>query len=224
MTSAYELVAKFEQKISRGEWAPGQRLPAERALSAQFGAARNTIRHALSLLAEKRKITREAGRATFVSETPPDQDPTKNALISSFKMGSPSDVMEVRLIVEPTMAALAAARATKEQMEAIERAYVSCTRADSVGDYEHWDAQFHLAVFKAARNPLLISMCEAINEAREVPEWRKLKERTATPDRRAIFDVHHLEVFQAIQNRDAQLAREKLYAHLSIVRDNFLAA
>ena len=63
---AETIAQSLRERIERGDWADGSRIPPERELAAQFGVARNTIRRAIGLLGDSVAITREVGRGTFV--------------------------------------------------------------------------------------------------------------------------------------------------------------
>jgi GntR family transcriptional regulator len=63
----------FRQRISRGIWREGSRLPANEDLAAEFGVSRVTIRQAVDLLARDGLVKAEQGRGTFVTGKP-DQD------------------------------------------------------------------------------------------------------------------------------------------------------
>ncbi len=82
-----------------------------------------------------------------------------SALIDRLRGASPSEVMEVRLLIEPVAAELAATRATMEDLRRIADCLREAERAPDLLGFEHWDGMLHLAIVAAARNGLLKTIC-----------------------------------------------------------------
>jgi GntR family transcriptional repressor for pyruvate dehydrogenase complex len=216
--SAEDMAGDMARKIEKGEWPDGFRLPPERELAATYGLARNTVRRALDQLDDR--VVRLVGRGTYVKGRSPSPGPQ---FLGRLKEASPSDVMEVRLIIEPHAAALAAVRASAEDLAAIEDALRKSLAAKGTAEFEHWDAALHLAIFRAAKNALLVDYCEAINAARNQPHWYRLKQRSMTEERRRRYDSDHGAIVAALLQRDAEAARRLQHAHLARVRDNLMS-
>lgn len=217
-SSAYDLAAELDRMIDAGVWRQGQRLPPERALSMQFGMARNTVRRALKQLEDAGRLDRHVGRGTFVAAT----GNGGGRVAGRMDHASPAELMEVRLIFEPQAAVIAAGRASAEDLRAIEDAYRHSAAAQGNAEFEEWDALFHLAIVKATHNSLIVDYCEAINEARRQPQWNRLKQRSTTPESRALYDRQHGAIVAALRDRDADGARAALQIHLAAVRDRLL--
>jgi DNA-binding FadR family transcriptional regulator len=217
--SSYDLALKLSGMIETGVWLEGQRLPPERELSTQFGMARNTVRRALKSLEEAGRLVRHVGRGTFVRGLRHDG---AIPLASRIEQASPAEVMEVRLIFEPQASNLAAGRATAEDLQLIEQAYRNSRGAADVAEFERWDAALHLAIIRATRNTLLIEYCEAIGAARQQPQWYRLKQRSLTPEARALYDQQHGAIVAALRDRDTAAARAAMQQHLISVRDGIL--
>lgn len=213
--------------ILEGRYPPGSRLPPERELAGHYGVARNTLRRLLEELAQEGLLERQVGRGTFVPRGKPQPEERPNGrggeLSRSLRGASPADLMEVRLIIEPQVAALAASRATAEDLAAIEEALRRSIAAKGLAEFEHWDSQLHLAIFRAAKNALLLDYCTAINAVRNEPDWYRLKQRSVTPERRLGYDREHSDIVTALRQRDAEAARRMLFRHLSGIRDTLLS-
>ncbi len=219
--SVERVVAELEARIRGRVWDGGDRLPPERDLAAEFGLARNTLRQALKKLEDQGVLVRQVGRGTFVqraAEPPPSGD-----FLGRMRNASPTEVMEMRLIIEPHAVVLAATRASAADLAAIETALRNSILAKGTAEFEHWDAQIHLAIFRGAKNSLLTDYCEAINTVRNQPRWHRLKQRSVTPSLRSIYDRHHTAIVAALRERDAEAARLAMVAHLTKVRDTLLA-
>lgn len=206
--------------INVGTWTPGDKLPPERELAAEFGMARNTLRKVLSELERDGHLVRHIGRGTFVSGLPVGDE--KDSLFMRMLGASPADVIELRLLLEPAVAALAAARATAEELREMENLLERGEAAPTLSDFEYWDAQLHLAIFRASKNQLLADYCDAINQIRNQPRWFNMKKRSHTQERRELYQLQHRRIVACLQDRDAEAANKVLTEHLQAIRTNML--
>jgi len=219
-----QVAISLRRDIAEGRYAEGARLPPERELAAAYGIARNTLRRLLDELSAEGLLERHVGRGTFVRIAEAEAPAAATDDLSSRLRGaSPADLMEVRLIIEPQVAALAASRATAADLETIEANLRRSVAAKGLAEFEHWDAQLHLSIFRAAKNALLLDYCTAINAVRSEPDWYRLKKRSLTPERRLHYDSEHTEIVAALRQRDAESARRRLFRHLSGIRDALLS-
>ncbi len=215
------VVEEIEEKIREGQWLPGHRLPTERELEQRLGIARNTIRKGLKQLERDGKIVRHVGRGSFVADT---RDRLATSDLTQRVLGaSPSEIMEVRLMLEPHTAHLAALRASAADLERMAECLDQALRAEGIAEFEFWDGALHEAIVKSVRNDLLSGIYEAINGIRNQPEWRKLKERTVGPEQRAAYQLEHAALVNALRERDADRASQLMRAHLLSVRRNLLS-
>jgi DNA-binding FadR family transcriptional regulator len=220
--SADTIESELRQRIGDGFWAAGARVATERDLAVEFGAARNTVRRALTALVDEGLLVRQVGRGTFVRAG--SRPAGGNQLAFRLREASPAEIMEVRMVIEPQIAALAATRASSSEIQAIEDVLRQSLMAKGLAEFEQWDARLHLALVLAARNPLLADLCRAINEARNQPQWYSLKKRSVTPERRALYDRHHSAIVAAIRSRHAEQAAEAMREHLRCVNSNLFDA
>lgn len=215
--------AALLKRIRHSEYREGEQLPAERSLAGEFGVARNTVRLALERLEQEGLLERTVGRGTFVR---PGAGRAHRGeamtLTSRMREASPVDLMEVRLIIEPHAAALAATRAHSMDFARIEDALRHSVAARGLAEFEHWDARLHLTIFEATKNAVLVDYCSAINAVRDEPAWYQLKKRTVTPELRLVYDREHSGLVQAITARDGEAARAAMRSHLLTVRNNLL--
>src|SRR5215475_2893846 len=130
--TAEDVAADIHRRIESGEWPEGYRLPPERELAAVYGLARNTVRSALNRMGSE--LVRVVGRGTYVT--------ARRGAVPGIgrHMGdaSPAEVMEVRLIIEPQAAALAAHRANSDDMAEIEEILRRSLSAKGIAEFEHW--------------------------------------------------------------------------------------
>ena len=229
LNTSQTIVDMIETNIESGKWTPGTRLPTERELETSYGISRNTLRKSLKRLEAAGKITREVGRGAFVASTssaPAPAAPFEESLLqqlpASLTGSSPAEVMEVRLMLEPRAAELAASRASQTELQYLTTCLESALDAKDVATFEHWDGMLHKSIIEAARNDLLAHLYKMINSIRNQPEWAKLKERTVTAERRRQYQEQHLGIVSAIRERDARAAYDTMRSHLLEVRSNLL--
>lgn len=216
--------------LASGDSGGALRLPPERELARRFGVARNTLRQALGLLEDEGLLLREVGRGTFLKrQTAPASASgaagthrPAGSVTSSLADASPADIMEARQIFEPHAAALAAARAGSEDLSQLREALRRSLEAKSIETFERWDAEIHYLIFKATKNAVLLHYCDQINEVRRQPTWVKLKKRSLTPERRALYDKQHKALVEAILARDPDEAYRLSRAHALEVKQNLL--
>jgi GntR family transcriptional regulator, transcriptional repressor for pyruvate dehydrogenase complex len=213
---------KLGQQISRqllaaiasGVYRPGDLLPSERELTTMFGASRVAVREALSDLAAKGVANVTHGRGTSVN--PVEQwnalDPTVLMLMNGEQAFDQLD--EVRRIVEPELAALAAERITDAELETL-RAISDLPEDDTMEQHVERDMNFHLAIARATRNPVLLVVLSSLDDLLRESRRRAF----AVPGALAKARASHLAVFEAISRRDPVSARRAMVSHMEQVAD-----
>jgi GntR family transcriptional repressor for pyruvate dehydrogenase complex len=161
--SAPELMAsELRRAIALGAFEPGDRLPSERTLADRLGVSRMTIRAAMRILAQDGLVTTARGRTggTIVSGAAPGlarQDTLSS--IDAFVM-QVHDNLECRLMIEPSAAALAAARATDEERQTL-RELIEI-KADGIRHFRMLDSRLHMTIARAAHNDSLLPIIETL--------------------------------------------------------------
>ena len=213
-----QIVQQIEDSVLNGSLKPGDQLPAERELAQRLGVSRTAVREAVKALREKGLVEAYSGRGTFVT------DGTSQAARQSFDLmvkigqteGSPH-LAELRLILEPGIAALAAARIEEEDLAAMREAVAVMERSQNdPAAYIEADLDFHLALAEAAANPLILSLIDSIVGL--LREQRiKIFNVEGGPQR---GQFHHKHILEAMERRDPEMARSAMRAHLEQVRDD----
>jgi GntR family transcriptional regulator, transcriptional repressor for pyruvate dehydrogenase complex len=217
-----QIVLQIEESIQKGVLKAGDQLPAERELAQQFGVSRTAVREAVKALREKGLVEAYAGRGTFVTDG--TSHAMKLSLDRMLRLGQSEDssfLVEVREILEPEIAALAAERSEAQHLTAMREALAVMDSARRDPDaFIEGDLDFHLALAEAAGNPLILSLIDSIvGLLRE--QRTKIFNVNGGPER---GQYHHKRILEAIEHRDPQRAREVMKAHLRQVREDSCGA
>jgi len=211
-----QIVVQIEESITKGVLKEGDQLPAERELALQFGVSRTAVREAVKALREKGLVEAYPGKGTFITNGTGNS--IRQTLDRMIRVGQPegtANLVEVREILEPDIAALAATRADEENIAAMREAIAVMDSARQDADaFIEADLDFHLALAEAASNPLILSLIDSI-----VGLLREQRLRTfyvdGGPER---GQYHHKRILEAVEHRDSQGARDAMRAHLRQVR------
>jgi GntR family transcriptional repressor for pyruvate dehydrogenase complex len=195
--------------ISDGRYPPGDRFPGERELARIFNASRIAVREAIGQLSARGIVSVQQGIGTTVNPVSKwnSLDPEVFFLLHSDRAFA--QLIEVRRIVEPESAFLAAQRITDEQVQKL-RPLSVLSVDDTQEQHVERDTEFHLEIARAAQNGLLLVIFSSISNL--------LRE-----SRRYTYSVHseipkghrwHQEILSAIEARDAEAARRAMKGHL----------
>lgn len=217
MLDSVESLNALRDWLTRSALPLGQRLPPERSLCKELGLSRAALRGALAVLEAEGRIWRHVGRGTFFGPRPTLQEQGISLLTRSTH---PEEVMEVRLTLEPQIAALAAKRATLDDMQEVERCLDKSISCQDMQTFELWDSALHQAIARAARNALLYGLFEAVNSVRERRIWGELKIASLTPERMQTYHAQHSACVEAMRNRNPKVAEDTMRKHLETVRAN----
>jgi GntR family transcriptional repressor for pyruvate dehydrogenase complex len=213
-----QIVRQIEESIANGELSAGSQLPPERDLAKQFGVSRTAVREAIKALQEKGLVDAFPGRGTFVTNgTPNSMRRSLDRLVNSDEEEGRAHLVEVRDILEPEIAAMAAVRADDEAIATMREAVKAMDNAARESDvYIEADLDFHLALAEAAGNPIVLSLIDSIVGLLREQRLRIFRV-AGGPDR---GQHHHRRILEAIQRHDPQAARAAMQAHLAQVRED----
>ncbi len=215
-----QIVMQIERRILTGELKIGDQLPAERELAEQFSVSRTAIREAVKALHQKGLIEVRPGRGTFVINATQGAMRHSLGLLMHFGAGEgQADLIEVREILEPEIAARAALRITDEYINAMKDAVVIMEEATVQGNSDVFveaDLDFHLALAEATQNAIIPVLMDSIIDM--LREQRKRMGLVPTGLRRG--QAHHKRILEAIINHDPIAARLEMQNHLQQVRED----
>ena len=213
--------AQLRRAIEAGAYREGDQLPPERQLAVAFGAARSTVRRALDQLEEAGLVSRRLGSGTFVISAGLQAGAGEDVA----ELLSPLQLIEARFAVEPYTTRLAVLNATRRDLDEMN---IVLGRAEAAEDdkdvFSRFDAEFHLLIARASRNPLLLKVYGEINDVRLHAHWDAMKEQILTPPVMRDYNLQHRGIHQALIQRDARAAEARILEHLEKARDDLLRA
>lgn len=217
VTGSARIVTQLRRAILDGNYGYRERVPSERELAAEFGAARGTVRTALKQLEDMNLVIRRPGSGTFVRyRGHADEE-------DIAEQTSPLELIEVRLSVEPSVARLAVMHANAQDIERMAEALARVEGANTDPEtFSRADETFHLALAESTRNPLMVWLYRHINDVRGHAQWSVRKDKILTPARISEYNKQHRELFTAIESRDTQAAAEIMTRHLEKARVDLL--
>jgi GntR family transcriptional repressor for pyruvate dehydrogenase complex len=210
-----QIVEQVEESILKGKLKPGERLPAERDLAQSFGVSRTAVREALKTLREKGLVEAYSGRGTFV--TSGTSQAFRQSLDLMVRINPQEGLLhlaELRQMLEPEIAARAATRIDAQLLATMQEAVAQMDAyLEDPDGYVEADLDFHLALAEAVGNPLILSLLDSIVGLLRAQRTRIFKVEGG-PER---GQFHHKRILAAIEQHDAEQAREAMRAHLKQV-------
>src|SRR5499425_2986 len=209
-----EIVRQVKQLIAEGRLKTGDRLPPERELAEKFVVSRTSVREALRALESLGLIEIRPGEGTFVRQVSVDALVGPLALMMTSQREAIGELFEARRVLEPAIAALAASRATPDEVQEMERILENQARevaAGRTGLAE--DAAFHTAVGAAAHNHAITRIVHAIMDLLT----QSREESLNTPGRPTRSHQDHRRILQSIARRNSSAARQAMLDHLVAV-------
>lgn len=208
-----QAIVKIKEMIRSGELKPGARLPPEKELSEALGLSRSSLREAVKALEIIRVLDVRRGDGTFVTSLSPSLLlDAMSFVVDMHQDDSVLELFEVRRILEPAAAALAAPRFVAEDVLHLRELLAKVDSTTSVDDLVANDVLFHRYIAERSGNAYLTRLLDTLSGSTvRARVWRGLTqdgsvERTLT-EHRAIAD--------ALAAGDATLAAAQMTVHIS---------
>ncbi len=210
---------QIESLIISGQLKQGDRLPPERELSERFGVSRTVIREAVRALQEKGLLEIRSGVGTFVHNGMSEiMRQSLGRMVSIDKKRGMTNLMQVREILEPEIASIAAEKATPTDVNAMQVAID--TMESSIDDVETFitgDQDFHLALARATQNQLIVELIDSVVELLGEQRRQIFLAGVNGPSR---GQKHHRRILAAVKAHDKEQARRCMIEHLIQIRDD----
>ena len=174
------------------------------------------MRRALEVLEAEGLVWRRQGAGTFAGPRP-ETITAQDSFEANF-----SEVMEVRLRLEPQLAQLAALRASAPAIARMRDLIIRLEESDDADGRELWDSALHREIARAAGNRFFLMIFDSMDRARLDEAWRALRERARSRANLAQTMRQHRELVDAIAAHDPVRAGAAMRAHLMSVHDGIL--
>lgn len=187
------------------------RLPPEGLLAERLTIPRGRLRTILRTLEREGTIWRHVGKGTFLGQR---EDVTNFAAIEASV--SPEHLIEARLAVEPTIAALAAVRATPAQIDEMQRCLDTMAQLHEYQEWKRSDDALHRIIARAAGNPLFLSVIVATQSMTN----NNLEDRSKIifgSERLTSVNAEHSAFVESIRQRDPAAAEHRMREHIASV-------
>lgn len=218
---AAALVRSLENRIRKGQLAPGDALPAEKALEDEFGVSRTVVREALQSLKGRGLVEGRRGSGTYVSV--PDATSLRDSLAGYASLQRDGErfveLMDLRLLIETESARRVASgsRPLGEIRDALALMQRNLQNSVSFADA---DIAFHLAIIKVSGHDLFQEVARGLLNARALSFARST--HGIDPQRAEVVLGDHREIFNALMARDPREAARAMQSHLRRSRKNLL--
>jgi GntR family transcriptional repressor for pyruvate dehydrogenase complex len=206
-----DIAGQIRELIRDGVLKSGDRLPSERELADRLQVSRSSLREAMRALELQGLVVSRPGAGTFVSTE--NLDNLISIIASTFNQtqeGLP-DIFEVRQLLEPQIASLAAERATSEDTQRMENSLEKQRQQIAGGETGvEGDTAFHFALAQATQNSALVKVISTIADI--LRESRDLT--LQSPGRPLRSLASHVQILEMVRSRDVEGARAAMQHHI----------
>ena len=200
---------KLLQMIQEKGYVPGDKLPTEVELSEVLEVGRNTVREALRILMSRNIVTIRQGSGTFLSDKIGVADDPLGFTMIEDRRKLTEDLIQVRVMLEPPIAALAAQNATEEDIRCLEQILLDLEEMiENREDYSEKDSQFHAQIANCSHNLVMANLVPVITDGVHI---------FAVSVRETEYEqtlLSHRRIFEAIRDRKPVEAQQAMNFHL----------
>ncbi|MFA7404481.1 MAG: FadR/GntR family transcriptional regulator [Pelobacteraceae bacterium] len=211
-----QIADQIRSSILAAVFSPGEKLPPERELAELFGVSRPSIREALNILATAGLVESHQGGGTVVKSLVEMSAGTPLSEMIKCERERALDVIEVRKSMESCTAIYAAERALPEDLRKLEKIVSEMEENLAAAKPSlELDANFHITVAQATHNIVWLHLMQSIFEAMKEFQrgvWRAVY--LTDEDHRFLY-LQHRAVYEAIRDRQPELARNEMVVHLT---------
>jgi GntR family transcriptional repressor for pyruvate dehydrogenase complex len=207
-----EIIGQVRDLITSGRLKVGDRLPAERELATTLQVGRSTVREAIRAMESLGILEARPGEGTFLVSNPSEQRPDPVTANAFKSWENQRKLFEVRMVIEPDLAALAARRASFEQivnMRNILEEQDALVKRGETGIKS--DTAFHFLLAEAAGNDVLVRIMDSLMSL-----LHETREATLHTGGRSVRSMkQHRTILRAIEARDPVAAERRMREHIS---------
>jgi GntR family transcriptional repressor for pyruvate dehydrogenase complex len=206
-----EVASQIHRLIADGRLKPGDRLPAERELAGMLGVSRTSVRDAIRILELQGIVEPRQGEGTLVTKDPVEGVVNPLAGVLAISDDLTADLFDLRKIIEPALARVAALRATEDDLEALEEIIArqaGRVRAGEIAIEE--DTEFHYRLATVSKNRVVPRVMDVLMNL-----LRESRARSLQGKRRSEKSLEgHRRILDAIRRRDGEEAALSMQQHI----------
>ena len=205
---------RFRSLIRQGALKPGERLPSERVLAEQLHVSRSSVREAIRSLELQGLVVSKRGSGTFIETD--NLESVVSLIASTLGTGTEAlkDIFEIRHLLEPQIAAVAAERASAQEVEELEAILADQElQIAEGGTGVDADTAFHFALASATHNSALIKVVSAVEDILR----RSRDQSMQAPGRAQRSLASHRSILQMVRSGNGDGARRAMEHHLTVV-------
>jgi len=225
-----DLIRRLTDLVSQGNVVTGGKLPPERELAALLGTTRPLLREGLIALEALGLLDIRDRQGIFLAEGNPEEIKRVLGQAQVWPMEVLSQVMEIRQLMDPGAAALAALRRKERDLEKMDECISMLEKIHEERDPHegplgaYWNTVLHATIFRATGNTLLSRLYESLLEMSEkgISAMRMEVLDSAAPDRTEKILEQHRALVKAIRDQDLLRAREASRLHLKFTIDTLV--
>jgi GntR family transcriptional repressor for pyruvate dehydrogenase complex len=208
------IVQRFHTLIRQGKLEHGTKLPSERDLAEQLKVGRSSVREAIRSMELQGLVVTKPGSGTFINTQNLDAVATLMASTLSSAAEVLQEIFEMRHLLEPQIAALAAQRATPEDIDRLGATLAEQQRQILEGETGvDADTEFHFALASATHNNALVKVVSAVEDVLRRSRGQSF-EQPGRPERS--LESHH-QILEMIRSKNQSGARQAMDHHLTTV-------
>lgn len=206
------VVEQIEKMIENGTFQSGEKLPSVREMCDMFGVGRSAIRDAIITLKGKGTVTVRQGEGTYICRF--DSAKLFNHNLVSPESSDVRELFQVRKILEPGIAEMAALYRTEKELKEIEKTFSTNSALSWEDDYN-----FHMVIAKASRNQIIFQLMQFISTTTK--KHMNDFHQTIQKNEHIIEKINkqHKDIFLAIKDADSPRAKLNMSEHLEYVED-----
>ena len=197
---------QLRQQILSGSWKPGDKLPSENELAAQFGVSRVTVRNALQKLSGLGLLETRFGEGSFIRG--PEAGAALNQLVPMLYLGRETlrDILTFRRMVEGPICEIACRRATDGEIEQLRQLLGQMERAEAdLAAFARLDSQFHELLARLTRSRMMQQIYQIIDDAIQSSYKQHARRQSVLVTLR-----WYREILAAFEARDSDRARQAM--------------
>lgn len=208
----------IKDMLTRGDLAPGARLPVEKDLAAVLGVSRGPLREGVRALAALGVLETRQGDGTYVTSLDPRELLSPIGFLADLQQpGQAAELIAVRRVLESESVALAATRLTDDELAELERVL---GEVDAILEHEpdmdlegfiRADTEFHRIIARASGNRPLAALIESLTgRTFRARLWRAISDRGSVRETQG----EHRAILDELNARDPERARIRMAVHL----------